>query len=68
MKAAHVRIEITKGDGTKEKPWKRVVRVIERDRAMTVTSNDFTNTAELHQVLASMQASPRTTGHLPWDR
>lgn len=53
MKQAAVRVEIIKGDEAKGLPWKRVVRVIERDRSMQVFSDEFETREELKATLAA---------------
>lgn len=36
MKAAHIRIEVSKGDTSKDVPWVMLVRTIQRDKVQTV--------------------------------
>lgn len=65
MKPAAVRIEVIKGDETHKKPWKRVVRVIARDRSMSIDSQEF-ETREEHQAsLAQSLASWRADRFRP---
>lgn len=51
MKQPYIRVEITKGDASKKTPWKRTVRIIERDGTTRVSAAEFENVAELLAVL-----------------
>lgn len=58
MKAAHVRIEITKGDVSKDIPWVRMERIVQRDRSIVCASEAFKTRAEMKLRLLSLADRP----------